>query len=90
MPHWRQGYTTETGAAILRDGGEVLELTGIYASHPRRDTASGRMLQTLLMTHEGHQCQQIIQSGAFSVGAHLRVRPLEALTHTRRRMLILG
>lgn len=51
---WNQGYCTEAAEAIVRFGFEQLDLHRIYAHHFSRNPASGRVMQKLGMTHEGH------------------------------------
>ena len=58
-PYWNQGYCTEADAAVVRYGFEVLGLNRIYASHFKRNPASGRVLQKIGMVHEGCQRQHI-------------------------------
>jgi len=52
-PYWGNGYCTEAGRAVLDYGFVVLNLNRIYASHFKRNLASGRVLQKLGMIHEG-------------------------------------
>ena len=64
-PYWGQGYCTEASRAILDFGFEHLELNRICAHHFARNAASGRVMQKLGMTHEGHLRQHVKKWDAF-------------------------
>jgi ribosomal-protein-alanine N-acetyltransferase len=53
VPHWRRGYATEAGAAVLAFGFARLGLNRIQARHLVRNPASGRVMVKLGMRHEG-------------------------------------
>ncbi len=53
-PFWGMGYCTEAATAVVRYGFEVLRLNKIHASHLLRNPASGRVMQKIGMTQEGH------------------------------------
>ena len=50
---WGLGYATEAAQAVVQYGFEKLRLHRIYARYLSRNTASGRVLEKLGMTHEG-------------------------------------
>jgi ribosomal-protein-alanine N-acetyltransferase len=52
-PYWRKGYCTEAAGALMEWGFLNLNLNRIYASHFKRNPASGRVMQKLGMTREG-------------------------------------
>ncbi len=52
--YWGQSYCTEAACAVLRFGFENLSLHRVYARHMTRNPASGRVMQKIGMTHEGH------------------------------------
>ena len=51
---WNKGYCTEAGQAILNFGFEDLNLIKIYADHMTRNVASGKVLEKIGLTKEGH------------------------------------
>jgi RimJ/RimL family protein N-acetyltransferase len=53
VPHWRCGYATEAGAAVLAFGFARLGLNRIQARHLVRNPASGRVMAKLGMRYEG-------------------------------------
>jgi|SRR5581483_4969284 RimJ/RimL family protein N-acetyltransferase len=53
VPYWNQGYMTEAARAVLQFAFETLHLNRVYASHFRRNPASGRVMQKIGMTYEG-------------------------------------
>lgn len=65
QPHWGRGYATEAGRAVLRYGFEVLGLNRIQASHFAGNDASGRVMQKLGMTREGHRRQAVRKGEMF-------------------------
>jgi [ribosomal protein S5]-alanine N-acetyltransferase len=54
-----RGYCTEAGRAVIDYGFESLALNRIFASHFKRNPASGRVLQKLGMRLEGEQAQHV-------------------------------
>lgn len=64
-PYWGQGYCTEAARAVVDYGFRVLGLNRIHASHFTRNPASGRVLQKIGMTHEGHRRQAVERWGVF-------------------------
>ena len=54
-PYWGRGYATEAARAPVYYGFNTLGLHRIYARHFTRNPASGRVLQKIRMTHEGHR-----------------------------------
>lgn len=52
---WGKGYGTEAGRAVVRYGFEELALHRIFAAHFTRNPSSGRVLEKIGMTHEGHR-----------------------------------
>jgi [ribosomal protein S5]-alanine N-acetyltransferase len=56
-PYWGRGYATEAARALVQYGFDTLGLHRIYARHLTRNPASGRVLQKIGMTHEGHRRQ---------------------------------
>ncbi len=59
VPYWGNGYATEAARAMVRHGLEALELNRIFASHLKRNPASGRVLVKLGMRYEGCQREHI-------------------------------
>jgi [ribosomal protein S5]-alanine N-acetyltransferase len=59
VPFWNRGYATEAAAAVLRFGFEGLKLARIFAHHFSRNSASGRVMQKLAMSHEGRLRQHV-------------------------------
>ena len=58
-PYWRNGYATEAARAILQYGFGQLGLNRIHAGHFTRNPGSGRVMQKIGMTHEGHQPRHV-------------------------------
>jgi RimJ/RimL family protein N-acetyltransferase len=56
-PYWGRGYATEAARALVQYGFDTLGLHRIFARHFARNPASGRVLQKIGMTHEGHRRQ---------------------------------
>ena len=65
VPYWNQGYGTEAARAMVAYGFEILGLHRIHASHMTRNPASGRIMQKIGMTHEGHLRQHVNKWGGF-------------------------
>lgn len=64
-PYWGQGYCTEAARAVVDYGFRVLGLNRIHACHFARNPASGRVMQKIGMTHEGHRRQAVEKWGTF-------------------------
>jgi [ribosomal protein S5]-alanine N-acetyltransferase len=62
-PYWGRGYATEAAVAVLEHAFERLSLNRVHATHVTRNPASGRVMQKLGMTHEGHMRQHFIRDG---------------------------
>ena len=58
-PYWGQGYCTEAGRAMRDWGFSELGLNRIYATHFKRNPASGRVMQNLGMKREGELRQHV-------------------------------
>ena len=56
---WNKGYCTEAAGEIVRFGFEQLGLNRIFGHHLTRNPASGRVMRTIGMTHEGTLREQI-------------------------------
>ena len=65
FPYWGSGYATEAARALLKYGFDVLQLHRIYASHFAGNEASGNVLRTIGMRHEGCQREHILKWGKF-------------------------
>jgi len=52
-PYWGKGYATEAVGAMIRYGFDELGLNRIYATHFKRNVASGKVMQKNGMIHEG-------------------------------------
>ena len=63
VPHWGRGYATEAAAAVLRYGFEELGLRRIHACHYGNNPASGRVLEKIGMSREGHLRAHILKWG---------------------------
>ncbi len=64
-PHWGKGYCTEAAIAVLQHGFDSIGLERIYATHFRRNPASGRVMQKAGMKHEGRLRHHIKKWGEF-------------------------
>lgn len=64
-PYWNRGYCTEAAEAVVRYGFGTLDLNRIQAWHFSRNPASGRVMQKVGMTQEGHLRQAVRKSGAY-------------------------
>jgi RimJ/RimL family protein N-acetyltransferase len=62
---WNDGSGTEAAAAVVGYGFGVLGLNRIFASHFRRNPASGRVMQKIGMTYEGCLRQHVQKWGMF-------------------------
>ena len=59
VPYWGQGYATEAAREMLRYGFKDLGMHRIFASHFKRNPASGRILQKVGMKYEGCQREHL-------------------------------
>ena len=57
--YWGNGYCTEAARAVVAYGFRALELNRITSSHLTKNPASGRVMQKIGMTHEGHQPRHV-------------------------------
>lgn len=64
-PYWGRGYCTEAAKAVLQYGFEVLQLHRIHASHFVQNPASGRVMQKIGMSYEGHCRQHTLKWGQY-------------------------
>ncbi|MES0343707.1 MAG: GNAT family N-acetyltransferase [Anaerolineales bacterium] len=64
-PHWGKGYCTEAAIAVLQHGFDSLGLERIFATHFRKNPASGRVMQKAGMEHEGRLRHHIKKWGEF-------------------------
>jgi RimJ/RimL family protein N-acetyltransferase len=62
-PYWRNGYTTEAAAAMLRYAFEDLRLRRVHARHFAINPASGRVMQKIGMAREGVMRQHFVKWG---------------------------
>ncbi len=58
-PYWNNGYCTEAARAVFKYGFTRLNLNRIHGYHFKRNSASGRVMQKIGMSHEGCQRQQV-------------------------------
>ena len=65
VAYWGQGYATEAAREMLRYGFEELGLHRIFATHFKRNAASGRILKKLGMQYEGCQRGHLLKWGEF-------------------------
>ena len=64
-PHWGKGYCTEAAIAVLQHGFDSLGLERIFATHYRKNPASGRVMQKAGMKYEGRLRHHIKKWGEF-------------------------
>jgi RimJ/RimL family protein N-acetyltransferase len=64
-PHWGKGYCTEAALAVLQYGFDSLGLERIFATHFRKNSASGRVMQKAGMKHEGRLRHHVKKWGEF-------------------------
>jgi len=64
-PYWGQGYATEAAAAIIAFGFNTLELHRINATHFSNNPTSGRVMEKLGMTYEGHRRGFTLRAGQY-------------------------
>ena len=65
VAYWDHGYATEAAREMLRYGFEDLGLHRIFATHFKRNPASGRVLKKLGMHYEGCQREHLLKWGKF-------------------------
>jgi [ribosomal protein S5]-alanine N-acetyltransferase len=65
VPFWNRGYGTEAGAAVLGFAFDTLHLNSVIAHYFVRNAASGRVLQKIGMTYEGHLRQHVKKGDRF-------------------------
>ena len=58
-PYWKNGYCSEAARAVLGFGFEQLELRRIHARYFAGNSASGRVMLKIGMTHEGTLRQHV-------------------------------
>jgi RimJ/RimL family protein N-acetyltransferase len=59
--YWNHGYCTEAARAVVRFAFEDLGLRRVFAQRYRRNPASGRVMQTAGMRHEGTLRQHAVK-----------------------------
>ncbi len=64
-PHWGNGYCTEAIIAVLQYGLDALGLERIFATHFRKNPASGRVMQKAGMKYEGRLRHHVKKWGEF-------------------------
>jgi RimJ/RimL family protein N-acetyltransferase len=64
-PYWGNGYCTEAARAIVDYAFDDLGLNRVGAVHFAHNNASGRVMQNIGMTCEGHRIQEIKKCGKF-------------------------
>jgi len=64
-PHWGKGYCTEAATAVLQYGFDSHGLERIFATHFRKNSASGRVMQKAGMKHEGRLRHHVKKWGEF-------------------------
>lgn len=65
VPYWGNGYATEAARALVQYGFEVLQLHRIHASHTANNPASGKVLRSLGMKHEGRMREHLVKWGEY-------------------------
>lgn len=65
VDHWRHGYATEAGQAMVRFAFETLRLNRVYAHHMVRNPASGRALAKIGLRPEGVLRQRTRKWGVY-------------------------
>ncbi|NJL47896.1 MAG: GNAT family N-acetyltransferase [Leptolyngbyaceae cyanobacterium SM2_5_2] len=63
-PYWGQGYATEA-AALIAFGFDTLKLNRLNATHFSDNPASGRVMEKLGMTYEGHRRRFTLRAGKY-------------------------
>jgi ribosomal-protein-alanine N-acetyltransferase len=64
-PYWNMGYCTEAARAVIQYGFERLGLARIFASHLKRNPASGRVMQKVGMVYEGRLRRHVKKWGKY-------------------------
>jgi [ribosomal protein S5]-alanine N-acetyltransferase len=64
-PYWNQGYCTESAAAMLQYGFDILDLERIFAHYLARNPASGRVMQKIGLVHEGCMRKHVLKWSEF-------------------------
>ncbi|HEY1859612.1 MAG TPA: GNAT family N-acetyltransferase [Gemmataceae bacterium] len=64
-PYWGNGYCTEAARAVVAYAFDGIGLNRITAAHFAHNVASGRVMQNVGMTYEGHRIQEIKKWGKF-------------------------
>jgi RimJ/RimL family protein N-acetyltransferase len=65
-PFWGKGYCTEAVTAVMAYGFDVLGCERIYATHFRKNPASGAVMQKAGMQHEGRLRHHVKKWGEFN------------------------
>ena len=60
-PYWNHGFCNEAAQAMLRYAFTELYLLRVYASYFTRNQSSGRVMQKLVMRHEGRLRQHVMK-----------------------------
>ena len=63
--HWNHGYATEAAHAVLEHGFIQRKLNRITARHLSRNTASGKVMRNIHMTHEASFRQHVKKWGKY-------------------------
>lgn len=61
VPYWGKGIMSEAGLAVVKYGFEELGLEKIYGRYFVSNPASGRVLQKIGMTYEGHLRKHVMK-----------------------------
>ena len=64
-PHWGKGYCTEAVTALVQYGFDSLGFERIFATHFRKNPASGRVMQKAGMKFEGRLRHHVKKWGEF-------------------------
>ncbi len=65
VPYWNKGYCTEAARAVVKHGFEDLKLHRIFAHHIVGNDASGRVMEKVGMSFEGHLKEHVCKDGQF-------------------------
>ena len=65
-PHWGKGYCTEAVMAVVQYGFDSLGFERIFATHFRKNPASGRVMQKAGMKYEGRLRHHVMKWGEFN------------------------
>lgn len=63
--YWGKGYATEAGKMAIQLGFEVFGLQRIFAFHDVRNPASGKVMEKMGLTYEGHYRTNRFVKGEF-------------------------